>query len=295
MTSSRDFVNVPNFPLPGTLPDLKFYYNRKWLTKDILATNSDNLVSNINGPITLDDKSDPLTQNIGFLLIPEFLGNDIYNHSFCINFNKESGGGGITFTDNQITRNTVWGPNQKLVFRITGGSGDYTFSNGFVVIDTTLDLGRYISVYFFKSESKIPDLRGVWDYSVKVLRLDSPIDTMSFPRSYRTSKTDNCIVQQDWDGDKQYVILDLPPALPLRPTKTQLPGILTFVNGKLQLVVSDVDDNGLYTGIVSETDSNGNVTGFKGLYTETGFAFVAGIISPEQKPTVGEWELKKRV
>ena len=288
MTSFKNFVNVPNFPLPGTSPDLTFYYNRSWADVVNLADVSNNTLTNVNIPITLDDKSDPLTQKIGYILIPEASGDKIYSDPFIINFTEEAGGGGITFTDNQITNDSTWGPNKTLVFRITGGSGNYLFSEGFVVIKTTI-LGRYVSVYFFKSESALPDLRGKWNYDIKVLRLESNTDTLEFPKSYKYSTIPACELKQDWDGDKRFVSLTLPANPPLRPSIGQTPGILTFVNGKLQIVLSDYDDNGVYSASVSKTDSNGNITGFKGLYTESGFSSN----NVDQKPTIGEWTLEK--
>ena len=289
MTSFESFVNVPNFPLAGTPPDLTFYYNRKWFNEVVLAEKSKNILLNDNVPITLDDKSDPLTQNIGYILIPESLGDKAYSDQFNINFTKEAGGGGITFSDNQLASNSTWGPNQTLVFRITGGSGDYLFSNGFVVVKTTEDSGRYFYVYFFKSTSELPDIRGTWNYFVKVLRLESLSDTLKFPESYKFSKIDGCTLNQDWDGDKKFISLTTPANPPLRPLIGQLPGMLTFVNGKLQIALSDYDDNGVYTAVVSKTDSNGNVIGFRGLYTEAGFSST----NPDQKPTIGEWTLDK--
>ena len=289
MTSFESFVNVPNFPLPGTPPDLTFYYNRNWASITTLAEKNNNKLVNANYPITLNDKSDPLTQSIGSILIPESLGDKVYTDPFVICFSKEAGGGGITFTDNQISSNSTWGPNKTLVFRITGGSGNYSFSNGFVVIKTTEDKGRYFYVYFFKSESALPDLRGTWNYYVKVLRLESLSDTLTFPGSYKFSKIDGCTLKQDWDGDKKFISLTTPANPPLRPLIGQLPGIITFVNGKLQIALSDYDDNGVYTAVVSKTDSNGNIIGFRGLYTEAGFSST----NPDQKPTIGEWTLEK--
>jgi hypothetical protein len=288
MTSLKNFVNVPNFPLAGTAPDLTFYYDLNWNNEINLISKFDNSLNNSNIPITLDDKSDPLTQNIGSIFIPEDIGYKIYNDPFIICFNESAGGGSITFSDNQISRNSTWGPNQTLVFEITGGSGNYTFSNGFVVIKTTEDLGRYMSVYFFKSESELPDLRGTWNFYVKVLRLESLTDTLEFPKSYKYSTVNGCILKQDWNGDKRFLSLTLPPNPPLRPTPGEQPGIITFVNGKLQLYLCDFDDNGVFSAAVSKTDNKGNVTGFKGLYTESGFS-----TNPDQKPTIGEWTLEK--
>jgi len=158
MTSLKNFVNVPNFPLPGSPPDLTFYYNSNWINSVVLAEKSGNKLVNSNLPITLDDKSDPLTQSIGIILVPEVKGDKSYSDPFVVCFNEESGGGSITFSDNQISNNDTWGPNETLTFRITGGSGNYLFSNGFVVVKTSEDKGRYFSVYFFKSESEIPEL-----------------------------------------------------------------------------------------------------------------------------------------
>jgi hypothetical protein len=287
--SGLDFVNVPNFPLSGSPPDLTFYYNSNWLNAVVLAEKSENKLTNLNVPITLDDASDPLTQNIGYILIPESLGDKVYSDPFIITFTKEAGGGSITFSDNQISADTIWGPNQTLVFKITGGSGDYSFSSGYVAVKTTIDGGRFFYVYFFKSASEIPDIRGKYNFNAKVLRLESPTDILTFPGSYKFSKTDGVIINQDWDGDKKFCSLTLPVSLPLRPNIGQLPGIITFVNGKLQLVFSDYDDNGLFTAVVSKTDSNGNITSFVGLYTESGFSST----NPNQQPTIGQWSLEK--
>jgi len=130
----------------------------------------------------------------------------------------------------------------------------------------------------------IPDLRGTWDYYVKVLRLESPTDTLAFPGSYKSATSLGCTMKQDWDGDKKFVSFTIPPAPPLRPLIAQLPGMITFVNGEFQLALSDVDDNGNNLLKVTKTDSNGKITELKGLYTESGFSSV----NPDQKPTTGE-------
>jgi hypothetical protein len=133
-------------------------------------------------------------------------------------------------------------------------------------------------------KEEIPDLRGKWNYYVKVLRLESPIDTLTFPGSYKSATSLGCTMNQDWDGDRKFVSFTIPAAPPLRPIDAQLPGMITFVNGDLQLALSDVDDNGVNLLKVTKTDSNGKITELKGLYTESGFSSV----NPDQKPTTGE-------
>lgn len=145
-------TNFTNFPLPGTQPDLSFYYNNDWYKYVPFAYASENYLINYTTPITLDDKSDPHTQAIGYIFIPEAGGNTTYSDPYIINFTKEAGGGGITFSDNQLNAISQWLPNKTLVFRITGGSGNYLFAEGFVAITTTEDLGRYVHVYFFHNE-----------------------------------------------------------------------------------------------------------------------------------------------
>lgn len=285
------YVCVPNFPEPGTPPDLTFYYNRNWLNAVALADQSGNSLTNISIPITLKDTDSPLTQAIGYVLVPEAVGDNVLTDPFVIQFTQAAGSGSITFTDNQISTDNTWGPNQSLTFQLTGGTGNYAFTQGFVTVNTTADKGRYFSVWFFKSTTTIPDIRGIWDYDIKVLRLESLTDTLVFPGSYKFSTLPGCILNQDWDGDKRFFALTTPANPPLRPTQGQIPGLLTFVNGQLQLALSDYEDNGLYYARVTKRDSSGNIIEFTGLYTEAGFSSV----NPDQKPTIGEWTLKKRV
>jgi hypothetical protein len=285
------YVSVPNFPEPGTPPDLTFYYNRNWLNVVTLADQSSNSLSNLSFPITLKDTDDHLTQAIGYALVPEAASDKVLTDPFVIQFTQAAGSGSITFTDNQLSTDNTWGPDQTLTFQLTGGTGNYAFSQGFVTVKTTADKGRYFYVYFFKSTTSIPDLRGTWDYSIKVLRLENPTDTLAFPRSYKFSDASGVTLSQDWDGDKRFVFLYIPAAGVLRPNPGYQPGILTFVNGQLQLELSDYDDNGVYTARVTKRDSAGNIIEFTGLYTEAGFSST----NPDQKPTAGEWTLKKRV
>jgi hypothetical protein len=284
------YVCVPNFPEPGTPPDLTFYYNRSWLNAVTLADKSGNSLSNANIPITLNSTDNPLTQAIGYVLVPEAVGDKVLTDPFVIQFTQAAGSGSITFTDNQISADNTWGPNQTLTFQLTGGTGNYAFTQGFVTVKTDSNLGRFFYVYFFKSTTSIPDLRGSWDYSIKVLRLENPTDTLDFSRSYKFSDASGVTLSQDWDGDKRFVYLYIPPAGVLRPTPGYLPGILTFVNGQLQLELSDYDDNGVYTARITKRDSTGRIIEFTGLYTEGGFSST----NPDQKPTAGEWTLKRR-
>lgn len=288
---SNVYVCVPNFPEPGTPPDLTFYYNRSWANIVNLADVSHNSLTNITFPITLNATDDPLTQNIGYVFIAESEGDKIYADLIYINFTEAAGGGSITLTDNQISANSTWGPNQTLTFQITGGSGNYAFSQGFVSVKTDDKGGRFIYVYYFKSTTSIPDLRGTWDYYIKVLRRESLTDYMKFPGSYKYSTIPNSTIEQDWNGDKRFIILNTPANPPLRPAAGQLPGIITFVNGQLQIAFSDYDDNGVYTARVTKRDSQGNIIEFTGLYTEAGFSN----INSDQFPTIGEWTLTKKI
>lgn len=285
------YVSVPNFPEPGTAPDLTFYYDLNWLNSVTLAEKSGNSLTNANIPITLKDTDSHLTQAIGYILIPEAVGDKNLTDPFVIQFTQAAGSGSITLTDNQLSVDNTWGPNQTLEFQLTGGTGNYAFTQGYVQVRTDANSGRYFSVWFFKSTTSYPDLRGNWDYDIKVLRSESLTGVMTFPESYRFSKIDNCVLDQDWTGDKRYLILTLPANLPLRPISGQLPGIISFVNGHLQVFFSDYDDNGQYSLLTTKRDNNGNITEFTGLYTEGGFSSV----NPDQKPTIGEWTLKKRV
>lgn len=140
-----------NFPEPGTPADLSFYYNYNWFTPTVVLGEKDGFaVTNATCPITLSKGQDPVTQKIGDIMVPEFVSANNYNDTFIVYFSKEAGGGTITFVDNQALDTDLWGPNLEQVFEITGGSGNYMFSNGFVVVKTDDKLGREIFVYFFK-------------------------------------------------------------------------------------------------------------------------------------------------
>ena len=287
LQSNLGYTPVVNFPLAGTEPDLKFYYNSEWAK----LVSTDDSLTFINIPITLDKELTP-TKEIGTILLRKFAGPNagkVKDDKFVIQFDESAGSGNIVFYDDNINNvEDTWTPNKTLTFQIIGGAGNYMFSKGFVTVKTTEDGGRYCEVFFFKGSTKYPDLRGRWNFFVKVLRLESPEDTLSFPTSYKFSSIDNCILSQDWDGDKRFIFLTLPANPPLRPTPGQQPGILTFVNGQLQIVFSDFDDNGVFTASVYRTDNEGNITKIQGLYTESGFGATAA-----QKPTIGEWTLER--
>ncbi len=134
--------------------------------------------------------------------------------------------------------------------------------------------------------SDIPDIRGRWYYFIKVLRQETPGSKPSFD-NYRFSQF---ITEIEQDG--QYVIIQTPADPPLRPDPGYYTGVLNKVftaNGEFwQLVLSDYDDNGVYTMTIADSQ-DGVVTKWAGAYTEPGF--VPGI--PAQLPTSGLLSLTK--
>ena len=136
-----------NFPSPGTSPDLTFYFNTNWNDEVVLAQVDNNIVKNCNLPITLNPTDNPETQSIGYAMIPGFVGDFTVNESFIIYFSQAAGGGTLTFSDNKLSSNPD--PPSIIVRQLTGGSGNYLFATGFVVIlIDRVSGGRQFLVYF---------------------------------------------------------------------------------------------------------------------------------------------------
>ncbi len=128
--------------------------------------------------------------------------------------------------------------------------------------------------------SDIPDIRGRWYYFAKLLRQEVPGQKPSFDDYKYTQFITNI------EQDGQFVIVDAPVDLPIRPVEGFYTGVLNKVNTSngyfWQLVFSDYDDNGTFTMTIAESQ-DGIVTKWAGTYTEAGY--VPGI--PTQLPTTG--------
>jgi len=160
------FNNTIPFPAPGTPPDLKFYYNSsifsdhpdKYLGKGPEDNKpQQNVLYNVNWPIVLNPGDDPATQSIGYVLQVDTIGDVLYNNNWVIRFKPEAGNGSISFT-NVLYSDSDQGfaAGRNLIFGINGGSGNYTFAQGWVVVSIDENRGRNWSVYFFKESIPFP-------------------------------------------------------------------------------------------------------------------------------------------
>jgi len=127
-----------SWPVDGSAPALTFYYNINDLVNNYISENL--VISEVN--LYLGEKK---TEYIGYLQSTETSTTKSYNSVINVMFTS---GGSIGFQDNELTTNSTWGPNQQLVFRIVNGSGPYQFVEGYFVIDTDNQGGRFIKVYF---------------------------------------------------------------------------------------------------------------------------------------------------
>jgi hypothetical protein len=160
------FKNSIPFPAPGTAPDLTFYYNSavfddhpdKYLGKgpeDNQPVQNDFL--NTNWPIVLNPGDNPETQSIGYVLQMNTTGDELRNNNWLIRFKPEAGNGSISFT-NVIQGDSEQGfaAGRTLIFTINGGTGNYTFAQGWVVVSIDENRGRNWFVYFFKESIPFP-------------------------------------------------------------------------------------------------------------------------------------------
>ncbi len=137
--------------------------------------------------------------------------------------------------------------------------------------------------------SEIPNLAGLWNYQVSVIRRNNLTQVPNVNNIITTTPTIGTIEQNG-----EFLVLTLPPDA----TRTE-PGYLvgtltkTYTNscGKYfwTLTFSDFDDNGVFTLTASEVTCDGFVLEWKGHYTEPGFAGM----SPAQLQTAGVATLKR--
>ena len=80
----------------------------------------------------------------------KFENNVLYNDQFIVYFTESAGGGTLSFTDNLLSNSLIWTSNEKIIFKLIDGSGNYLFADGFVVVNTDNKHGRQFFVYFFK-------------------------------------------------------------------------------------------------------------------------------------------------
>jgi hypothetical protein len=151
---------VTTWPVDGSAPSLSFYYSSTWFSYTLLTSNNGNYpyIYDSITPIVLNPTDDPSYNSIGCMHVPEFdeildLGthpvsdNDaIFNLNYNVIFNS---GGSISYSINRRLIDDPYDANGNAVFRITNGSGPYTFVQGYVVLRKTDDNGgRQVYVYF---------------------------------------------------------------------------------------------------------------------------------------------------
>ncbi len=138
--------------------------------------------------------------------------------------------------------------------------------------------------------NEIPDLTGLWEYRVSVLRRNNLVQVPDVNNIIRTIPTIGTIQQNG-----EFIVLTLPPDA-TRSEPGYLLGTLTKTHtGSCcrdyfwTLTFSDFDDNGVFTLTASEITCDGFVLEWKGHYTEPGFAGM----SPAQIQTAGIATLKR--
>ncbi len=136
---------------------------------------------------------------------------------------------------------------------------------------------------------QIPNLAGLWEYQVSVIRRNSLIQVPDVNNVITTVPNVGEIKQNE------FIVLSLLPDA-TRPEPGFLLGTLTKTfTGKCPddyfwtLTFSDFDDNGVFTLTISDITCDGTVLEWKGHYTESGFAGM----SPNQLQTAGIATLKR--
>jgi len=132
-----------SWPVDGSAPALTFYFNRNdSKTYDV----SDNLRI-LESKFFSNETQKTL---IGYIEITEVFTSYTINEIVNFTFTSSAGGGSISMQDNRIgtKEDDRWADNSQYIFRITDGNGPYQFVQGYIVIDTDDQGGRFIKVYF---------------------------------------------------------------------------------------------------------------------------------------------------
>ncbi len=136
-----------------------------------------------------------------------------------------------------------------------------------------------------------PDLTGTWNFQIVGLRQTDPTQPPSFS-NITTSQSIVTIDQKD-----NFIIVEQPPAPPLKPTPGYLIGSISKVYNNIdnfwQVTLADFDDTGISNLTIKEYESKCNChdeiiiipTVLEGYYVESGF----NPINPEQFPTVARF------
>ncbi len=137
--------------------------------------------------------------------------------------------------------------------------------------------------------NEIPNLAGLWEYQVSVIRRDGPLRVPDVNNIITTVPSVGEITQNG-----EFIVLSLLPDA-TRPEPGYLLGTLTKTffgtcpdDYFWTLTFSDFDDNGVFTLTISEQNCD-TVLEWKGHYTESGFAGM----SPTQLQTAGIATLKR--
>jgi len=136
---------INSWPVNGAKPDLEIYYNLSQVKKVVIAEKDDSKVVSIQVPLY---DSPELVDNVGEILLSELLTSTSYTDNYNIIFNKDAGGGSISFVDNELSSSDIFLPNSTYVFRITNGKGPYLFVQGYIAIETDDKGGRKMMYYF---------------------------------------------------------------------------------------------------------------------------------------------------
>lgn len=125
----------------------------------------------------------------------------------------------------------------------------------------------------------VPQLNGVWKESVTIWRGRSATEKPSFADIFSIEY--NITIEQQGT----FVLVTVPPSLPLRPNPGYLIGVWTQVfthNGPFwQLTLGDFNDNGSFTFTVKNSRC-GLPAQLKGVYVESGYS----ADNPEQTQAV---------
>ena len=123
-----------------------------------------------------------------------------------------------------------------------------------------------------------PDLSGSWNFQMVSFRRTDPTQPPSFS-NINTSQTIVTIEQKD-----NFIIIDLPPVPPEKPTKAYYLGLISEVynnvNNFWQVTLADSDDTGISNLTIKEYESKCICadeilifpTVLEGYYVESGFS-----------------------
>jgi len=147
---------------PGQEPDLSFYYNSTWSSDEYYdLPEGDKAYNSLTKVPVTEDSTQPKENKIGFLTpirYSNYLNGGVEEPYLLQQWTLFLPEGSITFGPNssyleeKVFGNWAFNPSSTLWFKITSGTRNFLFSNGYIAIvtDPIPGTGRNCYVYFEK-------------------------------------------------------------------------------------------------------------------------------------------------